>query len=101
MKRVVRGSRIVLVALALLGTGMSQAVADSPAEEFERDAEEAIGKMQEGLSDVQKSLENLIESLPRYGLPRFDDDGNIVIERHDQKPQQDENAGPDEETPEI
>ena len=101
MRCVVRGSRIVMLAFALFGAGVPQGLAASPAEEFEKDAAAALGKMQKGLSEVRKSLENLIEALPRYGLPRFDEDGNIVIERHDQEPGQGKNSDLDEESPEI
>lgn len=49
--------------------------------------EEARTLIQEMLARLSESMAGLVEILPRYGMPRINEDGDIVIPRLDEAPE--------------
>ncbi len=60
------------VALVFAGPGM----AAPPAPE-----DQAKEKLREGAERIMEAIELMIRAIPTYGMPRIDDDGNIIIPR--------------------
>jgi len=77
-----------------LSTALTLALAATPAAAQEEDPQGSPGEMaREGVEQLMNAIETFVHSLPMYGAPRIDDEGNIVIPRLDK----DE---PSERTPE-
>lgn len=59
--------------------------------------EEARTLVQEMLARLSESMAGLVEILPRYGMPRINEEGDIVIPRLDEAPREgpDRNGTPD------
>jgi hypothetical protein len=77
-----------------LATALTLALAVQPAAAQDNESEGGPGEMaREGVEQLMNAIETFVHSLPMYGAPRIDEEGNIVIPRLDK----DE---PSERTPE-
>ncbi len=60
--------------------------------------------IEEGARRILQGIEVLIDSIPTYGVPRIEENGDIVIPRRDPRPRQaprdDENSPQNETEPE-
>ncbi|MBK1670518.1 hypothetical protein CKO28_21065 [Rhodovibrio sodomensis] len=78
-----------------LATGLTLALAVPPAAAQEPAPEDSPsgdspGEMAlEGVEQLMNAIETFVHSLPMYGAPRIDEDGNIVIPRLDNGDQPD------------
>ena len=43
--------------------------------------DQAKEKLREGAARIMEAIELMIRAIPTYGMPRIDDDGNIIIPR--------------------
>ena len=59
------------VALVLGAPGMAPAASEGQAKE----------KLREGAARIMEAIELMIRAIPTYGMPRIDEDGNIIIPR--------------------
>lgn len=74
--------RVISAAAAIMVLAMPALAADpSPPEDSKQKQEQATQLALEATQKLMLALELLIKSLPQYGLPRIDEDGNIVIPR--------------------
>ena len=74
--------RVLTAAAAIMILAMPALAADpSPPEESQSQQEKAAELALEATQKLMLALELLIKSLPQYGLPRIDEDGNIIIPR--------------------
>jgi hypothetical protein len=86
--------RIATAAAALILFTAPALAADPPPPEDSREKQEQAAKLaMEATQKLMLALELLIKSLPQYGLPHIDEDGNIVIPRLPNPPE----AQPDED----
>jgi hypothetical protein len=77
-----------------LATALAFALAVQPAAAQEDEQQGSPGEMaREGVEQLMNAIETFVHSLPMYGAPRIDDEGNIVIPRLDKEE-------PSERTPE-
>ncbi|MFC4353078.1 hypothetical protein ACFOW6_16130 [Fodinicurvata halophila] len=65
---------------------------EAPAPEDSPNLEDALPEetrtlLQEMLGRLSESMSGLVESLPRYGMPRINEEGDIVIPRLDPPPE--------------
>ena len=65
-----------------LATALTFALAVPPAAAQQEDGQGSPGEMaREGVEQLMNAIETFVHSLPMYGAPRIDDEGNIVIPR--------------------
>jgi hypothetical protein len=77
-----------------LATALTLALAAQPAAAQDEEPQNSPGEMaREGVEQLMNAIETFVHSLPMYGAPRIDDEGNIVIPRLDKNE-------PSERTPE-
>lgn len=74
----------------------------APAPEESPDLENALPEetrtlLREMLGRLSESMTGLVESLPRYGMPRINEEGDIVIPRLDPPPEREEEDPQSEE----
>jgi hypothetical protein len=67
---------LIAVALAVALVLGAPAVAAPPTSEGQ-----AKEKLREGAARIMEAIELMIRAIPTYGMPRIDDDGNIIIPR--------------------
>ncbi|WP_026987785.1 hypothetical protein [Fodinicurvata fenggangensis] len=89
--------RLPALVLAALLLALSPAAAQEVPEEDTQEEgtsgeenalpEEARTLIQEMLARLSESMAGLVEILPRYGMPRINEDGDIVIPRLDETPE--------------
>jgi hypothetical protein len=70
----------LLAALLALPTPLA---AQSDGGESQGDGRSAEDMAREGVERLMNALETFLGSIPQYGVPRIDDDGNIIIPRLD------------------
>lgn len=74
--------RVLTAAAAIMLLAFPALAADPSAPgESQRKQEQAAELAIEATQKLMAALELLIQSLPQYGMPRIDEDGNIVIPR--------------------
>ena len=74
--------RIAAAAAALMFLTAPALAEDAPPPEDSQQKQEQAAKLaMEATQKLMQALELLIKSLPQYGLPRIDEDGNIIIPR--------------------
>jgi len=67
-----------------LATALAFALAAPPAAAQEDEQQGSAGEMaREGVEQLMNAIETFVHSLPMYGAPRIDEEGNIVIPRLD------------------
>jgi hypothetical protein len=67
-----------------LAGALTLALAVQPAAAQEEAPKDSPGEMaREGVEQLMNAIETFVHSLPMYGAPRIDDEGNIVIPRLD------------------
>jgi hypothetical protein len=77
-----------------LVTALTLAIAAQPAAAQDEESQDTPGEMaREGVEQLMNAIETFVHSLPMYGAPRIDEEGNIVIPRLD-------NEEPSQRTPE-
>jgi hypothetical protein len=85
---------VTAIRATALATALTLALAAHPAAAQDNGSEGSPGEMaREGVEQLMNAIETFVHSLPMYGAPRIDEEGNIVIPRLDK----DE---PSERTPE-
>ncbi len=77
-KPLIIGSFCLALALAVGAPGA--ALADAPS-----DRERAEEMAREAIEQLLRALELMIESIPQYELPEFNEDGDIIIRRKRRK----------------
>lgn len=69
---------------ALTAAVLALALAAAPAAAQSEDKSQQPGEMaREGIERLMNAIETFVQSLPQYGVPRIDEEGNIVIPRLD------------------
>ena len=71
-----------------------------PPEDSQQKQDQAAKLAMEATQKLMQALELLIKSLPQYGLPRIDEDGNIIIPRLPNPPETAPPEGGDKPAPE-
>ncbi|MDZ7712729.1 MAG: hypothetical protein U5L06_06300 [Rhodovibrio sp.] len=67
-----------------LATALAFALAAQPAAAQKDEQQGSPGEMaREGVEQLMNAIETFVHSLPMYGAPRLDEEGNIVIPRLD------------------
>ncbi len=69
---------LVLIAAALAAALVLGAPGVAAAAASEDQAKE---KLRQGAARIMEAIELMIRAIPTYGMPRIDDDGNIIIPR--------------------
>jgi len=99
-----RGARRAVaaaVALTLMAAGQAWAAEAPPSpDESQEKQRRATDLAITATQMLMRALQLMIESLPQYGPPEIDEDGNIVIPRiHNEPEPEDKPAAPDKGTP--
>ena len=67
-----------------LAAALTLALAATPALAQDQERQGSPGEMaREGVEQLMNAIETFVHSLPMYGAPRIDEEGNIVIPRLD------------------
>ncbi len=86
--------RVITAAAAIMVLSLPALAADpAPPEDSRQKQEQARELALEATQKLMMALELLIQSLPQYGMPRIDEDGNIVIPRLPPKTEEAEPEG--------
>lgn len=88
-------AHLLPVALSVMLLAAPAALAQSDGESGQGSPEEMA---REGVERLMDALEAFLSSIPQYGVPYVDEDGNIVIPRLNQ-PDDDESSEQDEDAP--
>jgi hypothetical protein len=91
---VTRQSRAVAAALAIL-LAASPVGAQEGGEEQQNSDPETLAR--EGAERLMRALEGILQIIPQYGMPRIEEDGDIVIPRLNPPEQEDQQDAPDKE----
>lgn len=78
--------RVVAVVLTLVLAPAAALGGEEGAAPDARDWQGAARQALEQLDRALDHLEGMVERLPSYGMPYVDEDGDIVIPRHDRTP---------------
>lgn len=86
-------SPAVLAAMLLAAAASPPALAQAPAagEEREQGSPEELAR--EGLERLMRALEGFLRTIPQYGVPRVEENGDIVIPRLDPPGREDGDDG--------
>lgn len=93
--------RVITAAAAIMILSLPALAADpTPPEDSRQKQDQARELALEATQKLMLALELLIQSLPQYGMPRIDDDGNIIIPRlpprsEGSEPESEEGPGPE------
>jgi hypothetical protein len=73
------------ITLSLAGAGTVKAADEKPAwpdsDKLANDMREAGDLIRQGLEKMLGSIDSTLRAMPRYELPTFDDEGNIIMRR--------------------
>lgn len=94
-KRIKSLPAALAIAVLLLGPAAPAFAQEEPKSSTER-AEELA---REGAQRLMSALETLLQVIPQYGMPRIEENGDIVIPRLD-KPEAEDEPERDQEDPE-
>lgn len=90
---------LAIATAAALAAGAPALAQSSPDDETAKKQERAAELAREATEMLMRAIELMIQSIPQYGLPEIDEDGNIVIPRlprDDPAGEEDETAPPAE-----
>ncbi|MFQ5955849.1 MAG: hypothetical protein ACE5JZ_12360 [Kiloniellales bacterium] len=92
----------ILIAVALAAPLLLAGPVRADSRSFEDQVED---KLRQGAEKIIEALEILLRSIPTYGPPRIDEDGNIIIPRRggplDKTPEDEPDDQPEDVPPEA